>query len=62
MKKGDYIFTPRFCTVKIEQVLSKEAAREHGFTEPTHYRDNQYEILGKSIGLNRMVFAAVRKY
>jgi hypothetical protein len=60
MKKGDRVNTPRFLTVKIEDVLNPEQAREQGYTEPTHY-DGEYRILGKSTGLNRMVFAAVRK-
>jgi len=58
MKKGDWVQTPRFCGVRIEDVLTPEQAREQGYTEPTHY-DGKYEILGKSTGLNRMVFAAV---
>lgn len=61
MKKGDYIYTPRFCNVRIEEVFSDETvARENGYTEPTHY-NGEYEILGKSIGWNRMIFAAVKK-
>ena len=61
MQKGDYIYTPRFCTVQINEVFeSKTEARENGYTEPTHYQ-GEYEILGKSIGMNRMVFAAVKK-
>lgn len=62
MKKGDYVRTPRFLTVKIEEVYEKrEVAILHGYTEPTHYQDEQYDILGKSIGLNHMVFAAVKR-
>lgn len=61
MKKGDYIYTPRFCNVRIEEVFSDETvARENGYTEPTHYRGD-YDVLGKSIGVNGMVFAAVKK-
>ena len=42
---------------------SREDATRDGFTEPTHYtNDSQYDILGKSIGINRMIFAAVPKY
>lgn len=61
MNQGDYIYTPRFCNVRISEVLSQEAAQDAGFTEPTHYEDGTYKILGKSIGYNRMIFAAVKK-
>lgn len=61
IEAGDYVETPRFLTVKIQEVLSREEARMKGYTEPTHYIDTQYDIRGKSIGLNRMVFAAIRK-
>ena len=62
MKKGDYINTPRFCTVKIEEVFANNAdALAQGFHEPTHYRNDEYEILGKHTGLNRMIFAAAKK-
>lgn len=61
MKIGDYVRTPRFCTVRISEIYtSKKAAIEAGFTEPTYYRDaSGVEVLGKSVDLNRMVFAAV---
>jgi len=62
MKKGDYVRTPRFLTVKIAEVYEeKKDATRDGYTEPTHYQDEQYDILGKSIDINRMVFAAVAK-
>lgn len=62
MKKGDYVMTPRFCTVKIEDVYeNKDVCRMNGYTEPTHYRNEVYGILGKSVGVNRMVFAAYKK-
>ena len=62
MKAGDYVYTPRFCNVKIKEIFNTETtAREFGFEEPTHYNDPDYDILGKSIGTNRMIFAAVRK-
>ena len=49
-------------TIK-EVYESREDATRDGFTEPTHYtNDSQYDILGKSIGINRMIFAAVPKY
>lgn len=61
MKVGDHIYTPRFCTVRINEVFESEnEAIENGYTEPTHYR-GEYKILGKSIGMNRMVFAAAKK-
>lgn len=63
MKPGDYVRTPRFLNVRIEEVFDNmEEARDAGYTETTHYRDDpNYGILGKSIGLNRMKFAAFRK-
>lgn len=62
MKKGEYIFTPRFCTVKIEKVFrTQENALKAGYTEPTHYLNYEFGILGKSIGKNRMVFAGYKK-
>jgi len=62
MKQGDAIYTPRFCTVKIAEVLSREEAHAQGFTEPTHYyQDPEFDIYGKHIGINRMIFAAIIK-
>lgn len=62
MKKGDRVYTPRFCTVIIEDVLNRKEAREQGYTEPTHYdKDPEFNIYGKHTGTNRMVFAAVKK-
>ncbi len=62
MKKGDRIYTPRFCTVRIEEVFeSREAAAQAGYKEPTHYVDLLYGIAGKSLGVNRMEFAAYKK-
>lgn len=61
MKKGDYIYTPRFCNVRIEEVFGgRDEARENGYTEPTHY-NGEYDVLGKPLGVNKMIFAAVRK-
>lgn len=61
MKKGDCIYTPRFCTVIIEEVFeSEDKARENGYVEQTYY-NGEYKVLGKSIGMNRMVFAAVKR-
>lgn len=62
MKKGDQIYTPRFCTVIISDVLSNEEAWEQGFTEPTHYdKDPDYMILGKNTSRDHMTFAAVKR-
>lgn len=63
MKKGDTVYTPRFCTVEITVVYEDaHKAFLDGYKEPTHYdKDPEYDILGKNIGINRMVFAAVRK-
>jgi hypothetical protein len=63
IKKGDYVYTPRFCAVKIEEVFeSSKEAREAGYTEPTHYdKDPEYSIAGKHIGTNRMIFAAIKR-
>lgn len=62
MKKGDYVKTPRFCTVKIEHVFRKpETARANGYVEPTHYSNPDYDIQGKHVGVNRMVFAAIKR-
>ena len=66
IQKGDRVATPRFLNVTIERVIpGMSKARELGYTEPTHYtyqaiHDTRYDILGKSIGNNRMVFGAVR--
>ena len=62
MEKGDFIRTPRFGTVKIQEVFQDyiEAGKQ-GFVEPTHYEDLEHDVLGKSLGTNRMVFAAINK-
>ncbi len=62
MKVGDYISTPRFCTVRIAEIFENEdKAHSSGYTEPTHYINVQYGILGKSTGLNQMEFAGYVK-
>lgn len=62
VKVGDYIDTPRFCAVLIEKVFDSEAvARQDGYHEPTHFDGPLYRIYGKHTGINRMVFAAVKK-
>ena len=56
---GDIIRTPRFLNVKIEEVFeSPEKARAAGYTEPTHFADEHYEVLGKSLDMYHMAFAA----
>lgn len=61
MKIGDYVTTPRFLTVKISEVYeSPLAAWEDGYREPTHYDGGIYRVYGKSVGENKMVFAAVK--
>ena len=61
MKQGDKIYTPRFCTVTIADVLGREAARDQGFKEPTNYDNPDFDIYGKHTGPHRMIFAAVEK-
>lgn len=63
MKKGDYVRTPRFLNVKIEKVFRNEDnARKAGFIEPTYYNDDyDFGVLGKVIGVNRMIFAGYKK-
>lgn len=61
MKSGDMIYTPRFCTVRIDAILTEEEATEQGYYEPTHYdKEPGYKVLGKHTGPNRMQFAAVK--
>ena len=64
MKKGDYVRTPRFCTVKIEAVFdNRQEATEAGYTEPTHYtykNNDGYDVLGKSLDMYHMEFVAVK--
>ena len=57
MKKGEYVYTPRFCSVMIEKVFrSLETAVKYGFVEPTYYNNPEY-----SVGKDTMIFAAVKK-
>ena len=60
--KGAFVHTPRVLSVMVSEVFpAREDARAAGFTEPTHYESDYFDILGKSLGLNRMVFAAAMK-
>ena len=62
MNIGDYVRTPRFCTVKIDAIFSKEQeARSCGYAEPTYYESTDYIVLGKSLDIYHMIFAAVPK-
>ena len=67
MKKDDVVYTPRFCTVKIREVFDNaQAAREAGYTEPTHYHKDGWTVCGKSVGHPspgwcEMHFAAIRE-
>ena len=61
MKVGDSIYTPRFCTVRIKVIFENEAeARAAGYCEPTYYKGD-YIILGKSLDMYHMEFAAVSR-
>lgn len=63
MKKGDWVDTPRFLKVQIEEVFSSVTeARQNGYTEPTHYKwqhNDGFDVLGKNIDRETMQFAAV---
>lgn len=62
MKVNDYVMTPRFCTVRISEIFeNKRDAVEAGFEEPTYYTDSEFGILGKSLDMYHMIFAAYRK-
>jgi hypothetical protein len=62
MKLGDRVATPRFLRVRIAAMFeSIELAENCGFTESTDFRDETYHIRGKSVGENKMVFAAINR-
>lgn len=62
MKIGDWVNTPRFCTVRIDAIFeSEQEARAHGYCEPTYYSGSDYIILGKSLDMYHMKFAAIAK-
>lgn len=59
MKIGDYVYTPRFCTVKIKEIFTSAAdAQKNGYYEQTYY-NGDYIILGKVLDQYSMEFAAV---
>lgn len=59
---GDVVYTPRFCHVKIKEVFdSRKEAEEQGYKEPTYYEDSSWQILGKSLDMYHMQFAAAKK-
>ncbi len=61
MKIGDFVYTPRFCTVRINAIFATTAeARAAGFSEPTYYK-GEYVILGKVLDMYSMEFAAIPK-
>jgi len=60
MQTGEWVNTPRFLKVKIQEVFENiNELYKAGYTEPTHY-DGEYRIQGKSTGINTMVFAAAK--
>lgn len=62
MKVGGRVRTPRFCTVTIKEVFrSVKEMETAGYTEPTHFESDDYEIKGKSLDAYHMVFAAADK-
>jgi len=61
MRIGDSVYTPRFCTVRIGAIFATEAeAHAAGYCEPTYYKGDHI-ILGKSLDVYHMQFAAVPK-
>lgn len=67
MEKGKFVQTPRFGNVKIAEVFkNRQDANNAGYTEPTHYYNDKWTVLGKIIschspGWCKMHFAAVRE-
>ena len=59
MKVGEHYYTPRFCTVKIEEMFeSRREAAAAGYSEPTYWDDDpKYGIAGKSLDMYHMEFA-----
>jgi len=62
IKVGDYVITPRFLQVRINEVFENEDKMyQADYTEPTHYINDEWEIGGKSLDMHHMEFAACRK-
>ena len=62
MSIGQQVYTPRFCTVRIMDIFDSEAeARQAGWTEQTYYEDPEWIILGRTIDMYHMDFAAAHK-
>lgn len=62
MEVGKYVYTPRFCSVRIRRIFeSMEEAYEKGYTEPTHYHKDGYTVLGNFYKENHAVFAGVKE-
>lgn len=60
--EGAYVHTPRFLSVMLSEVFAhRENALAAGFTEPTYFKSDYFEVLGKSLGNNCMAFAAALK-
>lgn len=62
MKIGNRVYTPRFCTVQIKEIFNSVfEAYDHGYKEPTYYTDKEFVVVGKSLDMYHMEFAAYRK-
>ena len=63
IEKNMRVFTPRFLNVRIAEIFdSVAAAYDAGFKEPTHFTDpdREYTVLGKSLDMYSMIFAAAK--
>ncbi len=62
MNIGDRVYTPRFCSVRIKEIFkSRSEAEQAGYRESTYYESGEYGILGRSLDMYHMEFAAYRK-
>ncbi len=62
IKVGDYVRTPRFLEVRINEVFENEKEmRQADYTEPTNYRNDEWDIGGKALDMYHMKFAACKK-
>lgn len=58
----EYVRTPRFGTVRIECTFPNlREARKAGYTEPTHYYENGYTVMGWFYEENHAKFALVKE-